>query len=118
MASAKKKAGAKKAPAVEEGAANGTKRYKYAKVEGVKTTTGRTVVDCGDAIAVALRGKDFSEVKTILKENGADVNKAWDAIHVGRAKMSASNVLRGMVRRGEKVKIDGRIVKTLDAATA
>lgn len=115
MAKGKKKA--VKAAAGSESTSNGTKRYVYEKRDA-KTASGRTVVDCGDAIAVALRGKDFKEIKGILKENGAEINKAWDDIHVGRAKMSASNVLRGMVRRGEKVKVDGRIIKDLAAPAA
>ncbi len=60
----------------------------------------------GDDIAAILKGADIAAVAL---ENGIDLNR-WAGKNAGMVRMNLGNVLRGMVRRGEKVTIAGQMV--------
>lgn len=61
----------------------------------------------GDDIAALLKDADLGAVATA---NGIDLNR-WAGKNHGMVRMNLGNVLRGMVRRGEKVTIGGKSVK-------
>ncbi len=61
----------------------------------------------GDDIAALLKEANLAEV---AKANGIDLNR-WAGRNNGMVRMNLGNVLRGMIRRGEKVIINGKTVK-------
>lgn len=88
-------------------------KYQYEADKEHKTAGGRPSVNNGDRLATALTGKTGADMKKILKENGLEWNPEWDARNEGMQKMNASNRLRAAVKRGEKVKIDGKSIASL-----
>lgn len=93
-------------------------RYKY-EANGVKTASGRKSVDAGDAVAVALRGKTADDVVALVEANGGQVKPNWASLNPGLRRMSASNVLRGLLSKNGKITVDGtEIVKPVAANTA
>lgn len=87
-------------------------RYSYERHD-TKTAGGRKSVNSGDRVALALMGKDSGEMKKLLKENGLEWNPRWDDLNEGMRKMNSANRLRAAVKRGEKIKIDGKTVASL-----
>lgn len=94
------------------------KRYRYAP-NGVSTPSGRKSVDTGDAVAVALRGKSAQDVVDLVIANGGQSRENWGNLNPGLLRMSASNVLRGLLSRNGKIVVDGaEIVKAVTTAPA
>lgn len=60
----------------------------------------------GDDIAAILKGADIA---AIALENGIELSR-WAGKNAGMVRMNLGNVLRGMVRRGEKVTISGQTI--------
>jgi hypothetical protein len=83
---------------------------KFAK--GGKNYTSRI---SSDSVAYGLLGADDGELRDVLEENGAIgqiEGKTYP--NQGMFRMAAGAILRGKLRRGESIKIKGKIVKTLD----
>lgn len=112
---AAKKKGAKKARKTKTdgtGSVIDRSKHKY-QVHEVKTASGkRKSVDNSDRIAAALRGLDADGVKKVAKDNGLTLKEYPNE---GMLRMNVGNMLRGMVRRKEKVNIDGKSVASLGA---
>lgn len=72
--------------------------------------------NCGDAMAKAFKAvcdeyEDKADgVVVIAKANGIDLSR-WEGKNPGMVRMNLGNVLRGMVKRGEKVKIGSKTYK-------
>lgn len=70
----------------------------------------------GDALDTAMRnawlGADTPEVAflSLCDENGVDSGR-WMHLNHGMRRMNLGNVLRGMLKRGEKVTIRGKNIK-------
>ena len=67
---------------------------------------------CGDQLSAILaeaKKADLSVVE-IGEANGVDVLGRWGGRNVGMQRMNLSNVLRGMVRRGEAVTIGDTVI--------
>lgn len=68
---------------------------------------------CGDAFAEAFTSAcrngegefDIDALRSVASTNGIDLDARWGHLNVGQRRMNLSNVLRGMVRRGEKVTV-------------
>jgi hypothetical protein len=86
-------------------------RYKYAANEH-KTASGRASVDNGDQVAVAIRGKDADAVVALVEANGGQAKPNWKTLNPGLRRMSAANVLRGLLSKNGKITVEGNeIVK-------
>lgn len=92
-------------------------KYAYQK-NGVKTPSGRPAVDNGDALAVAIRGKNAAECIALVEENGEEVPARWAELNIGMQRMNASNVLRRLAKSEEGVKIDGQTIRLEPKETA
>lgn len=116
---------AKKAPKAKKAAKEAPKgdavgsvidTTKYAdryKQNDTKTASGRKGIDVGDRIAKALRGLDVKAVVKAVKDNGGTVNPNWEKLNPGLARMAAGNVLRGLVRKGTTVEVEGTKIASL-----
>lgn len=81
--------------------ADKAKNYKVSAK--VKTASGRKAVDCDDAVAKQLRGKNDEELAKIAREAGViDRWKGWDKLNPGQRRMALGNVLRGLKRNKSK----------------
>lgn len=56
----------------------------------------------GDTLAVAMKDAEFQDLRKAAEANGIDIHR-WDHCNAGQVRMNLSNVLRGMIRRGEYV---------------
>lgn len=73
---------------------------------------------CGDAFTEAFETAtrnedgttDVEKLHRIGSANGIDVKARWGGRNVGMQRMNLSNVLRGMVRNGKKVKIGKEVI--------
>lgn len=65
--------------------------------------------NCGDDLAEILKEAAPTplDVNRIGSQNNIDVEARWGGKNNGMRRMNLGNVLRGMVRRGEYVRIDG-----------
>ena len=71
---------------------------------------------CGDEYAAAFAAAiktdkgtvDMAMLASIAAQNGVDFSR-WDHLNPGQRRMNLGNVLRGMVRRGEVIRIAGRV---------
>lgn len=120
--SAPKKDKAKAKKVRKAKASNGTtksvvdlSRYSYEKAADAKTPSGRACVDNADGIAEALRGKSVEDIEAIFAKNkiGDSFKPSWRKLNPGLARMSAGNVLRGIVRKGTPIKVGSETVKAL-----
>jgi hypothetical protein len=114
---AKTKKSNKKAPKVRKARTGAGKsiipdayRSQYKKVKGVKTESGAPAVHCGDGLAGLMAGLDNDAIAKVGRENKVDVAK-WSKLNPGQVRMNLGNVLRGMIRRGEKVTVQGKTAK-------
>lgn len=110
---AKAKAKAKKAAASSDSDIFDREKYQYEADKEHKTAGNRASVNNGDRLAQALTGKDGAAMKKVLKENGLDWNPAWDDKNQGMQKMNATNRLRAAIKRGEKIKVDGKTIASV-----
>lgn len=77
-------------------------RYQY-NSNGFKTGSGRKAVDCGDTVAVAIRGMSPDDVVALVPLNGGEVKEAWSLLNSGQRRMSAGNVLRRLLKTNGKL---------------
>lgn len=116
MAAKTKKAAKKTAKATTDGAVSIDKaKYGYEavtrEVEGGKK---RKSYDNADNVAKALRNKTDAEVEKIAKDNElGDKFKSLSHLNPGMRRMSIGNTLRGIIRKGGKVKVDNKNVASL-----
>lgn len=89
-----------------------TEKYQYEKADA-KTAGGRRCVDNADRVASMLRGKSIDDIRAIFKANKLEFRSNWDDLNPGLVRMSAGNVLRGLVRKGTSIKIDNKSVASL-----
>jgi hypothetical protein len=85
-------------------------KYQYEQSD-VKTASGkRKTVDNGDDVAQVLRGKTAEEALTIAELNGATRDQIgnWKTKNPGMVRMNVGNFLRGVARKGGKIKVSGR----------
>lgn len=68
---------------------------------------------CGDELAsvfadavTGANGLDLEALALVQKANGIDPSR-WSHLNSGQQRMNTGNVLRGKIRRGEHVQIDG-----------
>ena len=87
-----------------------TFRSQYKKDKAHKTESGAPSVHCGDGLASAMAGLDNDTITKVARENKVDAGK-WSSLNPGQIRMNLGNVLRGMIRRGEKVTVQGKAVK-------
>ena len=78
-------------------------KEKYPVRKGFKTANGGTVRDSGDAVAVALRGKDIDYWLKLAEANGRgeDLQKTADAHpnNLGMVRMALGTILRAAIKR-------------------
>lgn len=78
------------------------------KGERLKTAAGNPVVDSGDEVAVALRGKDLAQVyEVVAKRIGESVpalKKKYGHLNLGQQRMNLGNRLRGHLNAKAKPK--------------
>lgn len=86
-------------------------KYDY-DTQVVKDKDGKNkrVTSNGDRIAEALKTLDAEGVKKVAKDNGLTLK---DYPNAGMLRMNVGNMLRGKVRKGEKVTINGKTVASL-----
>jgi len=110
---AKKKA-AKKASEAKAGDVIARDKYKYEATE-IKTADGKKkkVVDNGDRVSAALRGLSADEVVKVAKANGIEIKDSWANLNEGMRRMAAGNALRGVVRSGKSIDVNGKKVASL-----
>lgn len=67
----------------------------------IKTASGRKSVDCGDAVAIKMRGKTMDELKEIAtKADLTERYKVWAKnLNPGQVRMALGNALRGIERQ-------------------
>lgn len=68
---------------------------------------------CGDELASVFaesvtgkNGLDLEALAKVQRDNGIDPSR-WSSLNPGQQRMNTGNVLRGKIRRGEHVVIDG-----------
>ena len=77
-------------------------RDKYVTTGNPKSSSGRSSLDCGDAVALALRGRSDEDLGKLAVANGlTDQWDKWSHLNAGQRRMSLGNVLRAMVKRGQ-----------------
>lgn len=81
-------------------------RDRYAHNETLKGT-------CGDVLAVALKKAKDQDIplETIHLENDIAPER-WCNLNPGQRRMNLGNVLRARFKKGEKVYVDGKLIKT------
>lgn len=103
------------------------KRGKAKKNGAAAVAKGKTIVkdeyranytkddNCGDAVAKAITAYvkvdgalDMDRLKKLAEDNDLSLSK-WSGLNNGQKSMNLRNVLRARSKRGEKVKIAGRI---------
>lgn len=85
---------------------------RYIKTD-TKTASGkRKSFDCGDAIAVAFRGKPQEFLIEVCKENFIDA-KPWKNLNPGRFRMQVGRALRNVFKRDGVILIAGKKVREL-----
>jgi len=91
-------------------------RYRY-EANGIKTKAGRKSVDNGDPIATAIRGMDADQVVELVRSNGGAelIKPGWATLNPGLRRMTASNVLRGLLSRNKQVQIGDSLIKLPEA---
>lgn len=74
----------------------------YVKTKEIKTKTGRTSVDTGDATAVRLRGqsleKTFEEASKATGFSVNDLIKRYEKLNPGMQRMNLGNLIRGVAK--------------------
>jgi hypothetical protein len=104
-----------------------TKKAPKAAKNGAGKTEAKTIVsdeyranynaddNCGDKIAKAItdyvkNGKvlDMDKLKKLAEDNDISLSK-WASLNNGQKSMNLRNVLRARAKRGDKVKVAGRI---------
>lgn len=86
-----------------------TFRSQYKKDKSKKTESGAPSVHCGDVLASSMAGLDNDGIAKVARENKVDADK-WSKLNFGQIRMNLGNVLRGMIRRGEKVTVSGKSI--------
>lgn len=78
------------------------------KGERVKTPAGNPVIDCGDEVATALRGKDLAQVYEVVAkrigESVASLKTRYGKLNLGQQRMNLGNRLRGYLNAKQKAK--------------
>lgn len=111
---------AKSAPVVEPektGNVIDGSRYKYDRVKFVGADgKTRTSANNGDSIAQAMLGMTPDEVMHVVEENGLaeKLAKHYRKLNPGHFRMVVGNALRATIKKGGKVKVNGRWISSLD----
>lgn len=79
--------------------------YETTKVK-MKDGTTRTSKDCGDEVAIKLRGKTMDELEALAEKEGFgdNFNKSWKHLNAGMVRMNLGNKMRAKLRAKENNK--------------
>jgi len=80
-------------------------RSRYEKMD-VTTSSGRPAIGVKDGVTAALVGLDEGNLDKVCRENGIDPLR-YSHLNPGMYRMTVANKLRGMLRRAEKVTVNG-----------
>ena len=72
-------------------------RETYVKV---RREDGRRSMDCGDAVAVALRSLTLAQVLELVCSVAPELDGRWTGLNNGQKSMNARNALRRMIKAG------------------
>ena len=91
------------------------RRSQYERLPADKTKGLKPYTSNGDTVALAVRGMDRDAMLQLAVDNGIEPEKLTklEALNNGQVKMGVSNMLRARIKKGEKVKINGRIIAAL-----
>lgn len=87
----------------------------YARVEGTMTSTGRKCLGVDDTITHALAGGDPTTYEMICKDNKIKYRR-YAEFNPGMQRMIIGNILRGKLRKGQPVVLDGETLIVRDVA--
>lgn len=95
------------------------KRYQYSRIK-IRNKDGKAIYSAGnkDAVARAMLGLDKAGLVEVMNDHDLKdkVGKHAKGKNVGHFRMILGQALRGMVNRGEKVKVQGHVIKDLKQA--
>jgi hypothetical protein len=81
------------------------KTFDLTRYETVKSAGGNTSLDCGDAVAKQLRGKELDEVYKIVakatNEPEKDLRKRYEHLNPGQQRMNLGNRFRGALANND-----------------
>ena len=73
---------------------------------------------CGDELALALKEINIAELGYVAKQNNlVDKWESWSHLNNGQKRMNLGNVLRGRLKRGERVEVSSMVWEGLPERT-